>query len=122
MHEKSGISLYNVPPLPNETATDFAIILILVVVAVTFAGCQPRPASAIVAIDASATPPGGEFGTEMQLPGVKLTDQLLVSPTQSFGAGGFITPSLTRSRLTTITPLHKLRIRLRLRSEQTLSR
>lgn len=65
MHEKSGISLYNVPPLPNETATDFAIILILVVVAVTFAGCQPRPASAIVAIDASATPPGGEFGTEV---------------------------------------------------------
>lgn len=53
-----------------------------------FGSCQPAPTSTVVVVDAPMTEPNGEFGTKVRLPGVTPTDQLLLSPTQSYGTWG----------------------------------
>lgn len=44
--------------------------------------------TATVTIDIPSTAPSGEFGTRVSVPGVTSNDQLLLSPTQSFGTFG----------------------------------
>src|SRR5947209_19417021 len=76
------------PDQTRVTLRRIAVRVLSISVALLGVACHREPVSTLVTIDLPPLPPNGQFGTDVTLPGVSPSDQLLLSPTQFAGTWG----------------------------------